>query len=197
MKDLELISSFAISVLSVYSSFINWKVYEVSRILFYYFILDTYLSILSRKYDILIHHGFSFIMYGSIYIFSVGKEDFLEFFKTIVLLETSSIFLIINKAVAQKKIHMNNYLKTVNTIFFVWTFFYYRLYYYYYYILSPNGLLDMYLFKYAKNDITRNLFYFNTYGFYLLNIYWSLLIISKFLHLCAFEMRKVTVPCHS
>jgi hypothetical protein len=187
MKDIEIISGFTISVLSVYSTLINWKVYEFSRILFYYFILDTYLSILSNKIDIIIHHSFALLMYSNIYIFSVSKEDFLEFFKTIILLETSSIFLIINKAISKKKMNINVYLKKINDFLFIGTFFYYRIYYYYYYILRHNGLLEMYLFKYGNNVAIRNVFYFNIYGFYLLNVYWSLLIILK---ICKFHTMR-------
>jgi hypothetical protein len=179
MNDIEQLAGFTVAVLAVYSSVMNWKVYEISRILFYYFILDTYSSILSKKLDILIHHGFILMMYSNIYIFSVSKEDFLEFFKTLLLVETSTIFLVINRVITNKKWNIHIYVKTLNNVGFVGTFLYYRLYYYYYYILNRNGLLEMYVFKYGDTLVAKNIFYFNTYGFYLLNIYWALLVMVK------------------
>ena len=113
-------------------------------------------------------------MYSNYYIYNVPLENFLKLFKIIILVEVSNIFLILKNIIPFSK-----NIKLFNDILFVLTFIYFRIYYYYYYTLRTNQQLDIIIHNYIINVYDKYYFYSSFYGFYLLNVYWTVLILNK------------------
>jgi hypothetical protein len=102
--------------------------------------------------------------------------------------EISTIFLITNSLLSNNYINqyflkINRYLvtiiKSINSIFFIYTFLYYRIYSYYYYLIIDKSTNISFL-KYSKNIYEFYEIYISIYGLFILNLYWSILIFIKF-----------------
>jgi hypothetical protein len=167
------------SIILNVSILMNWNIYQNSKNIIIYFILD--LFFFKKKIDILIHHLIIIYIYINIYFFNVSKENIAELNRIIILVEISNIFLILKKMMLEKQIICSNNIKIINNIFFIVTFIYYRIFYYYYYLLRSNQLLDTlsknYLvnnygvFRKLQGSAEKNYLYFIFYGLYILNIF--------------------------
>lgn len=171
------ILTLSVSLLSITSLLINYKIYETAQFVFYYFILDLFLF--KKKKDIIIHHILVICMYLNYYILNGSNEDFIKFYKIIVLVEASSIFLLIKNIINEKKLYCPRILQIFINISFIFNFIYFRIYYYYYNLLRKNQLFDIIANSYLKGYFDTYFYYFSFYGFYILNLYWSSLIIKK------------------
>jgi hypothetical protein len=171
--------SLTISIFSTLFMFINFKIILTGNFLFIYFILD--LCLFKKRFDIIVHHLIAIFTYYKLYNLYLPEKDFEILCKVIILLESSSIFLIIKKIIKDNKIICNNSIKFLINILFITTFIYYRIYHYYYYLLRYNQILDNMLNNYVKNYFDKYFFYCNFYGFYILNLYWAFLIFNKLL----------------
>lgn len=169
--------AFSISIFSVLCTLLNWKIIEVGQLLFCYFILD--LFIFKKKIDIIIHHLIAILTYYKIYLLNLPKEDFTKISKIIILLEVSSIFLLTKKIIKNNNIIYYNQTKIIINLLFVITFIYFRIYHYYYYLLRQNQILDTIINNYSIGYFDKYFFYCSFYGFYLLNLYWTILIFKK------------------
>lgn len=172
LENIENYSAFFISISSILCIITNYKIFEFSQYLIYYFIAD--ILFFKKKTDIIIHHILVILMYSNYYIYNVPLEDFLKLFKIIILVETSNILLM-----SKIMIPLSKNIKLINDILFVISFVYFRIYYYYYHALRKNQQIDIIVNNYLTNYFDKYYFYSSFYGFYLLNIYWITLILNK------------------
>ena len=169
-------SAFFICISSISCLLLNYKVFEFGQYLIYYFIFDT--VFFKKKTDIIIHHILVILMYLNYYIYDVPLEEFIKLFKIILLAEVSNIFLMLKII-----FYLPNNIKIINDILFIISFVYFRIYYYYYYAFRQNQQIDIIVNNYLIYDIDKYYFYSSFYGFYLLNIYWTVLIFNKLYNL--------------
>jgi hypothetical protein len=178
-KDINIIenySAFLICTSSISCLLLNYKIFEFSQYLIYYFIFDT--IFFKKKIDIIIHHILVILMYSNYYIYNVPLEEFIKLFKIILLVEVSNIFLMLKII-----FYLPNNIKIINNILFIISFIYFRIYYYYYYAVRQNQQIDIIVNNYLIYDNDKYFFYSSFYGFYLLNIYWTVLIFNKLYNL--------------
>lgn len=130
---------------------------------------------LTTKKDLMIHHILCISLSSFMFVCKLPLEIVSHQALTTLSLEASSIFLVGREYISKKSIFY-----TLNNMCFISSFFYLRIY-----LLTKYLFLDEIYLHYITSYITINynnylllLFYFSTYSFLVLNIYWAMLIIK-------------------
>jgi hypothetical protein len=159
-KALEILKT-CVNLLLCVSSFFIEDYYRLATLILIYVSLD---FALLCQLDMLIHHLLTVsLIYGNMSI-AVENPVFLAGNRAIANVEISSFFLCMNTLLRESTQFAN--VKKANQFIFVLTFFKYRIWDYFR-ILIWSGKISLYP---SKNPI---------YGLFLLNIYWSCLILRK------------------
>ena len=124
-----------------------------------------------KKKDMILHH--MFVLALSHYMNTHDFEDKKEIGLIILSTEISTIFLTTHNLLDTNIV----VLKNVNKLLFISTFFYYRIYNYSYLLLDNNTHTALYI--YSRNKFEYCEIYVSLYGLFLLNLYWSYLILKK------------------
>jgi hypothetical protein len=156
------------------------------------------LSIRKMKMDMCLHHLFAMLIvvnfHNHITIIPIHLTEYLNtFISNILIIEVSTIFLILNNIVKEETM---KWFKRLNQIFFIASFVYSRIYNYNVYIIfNPN--IHHFIFVVSMNQWYRISILFAIYNMYLLNLYWLYLILSKVLNLNVKEHKYLPHPLHN
>lgn len=174
----------SISILSTLSVFNKFQLINCSNIVGLMCLIDFFYI---KKIAMITHHIFVLMMldYMNTHPDILIRENIIS---VVLSTEISTIFLITNSLLSNNYISdfvlkINRYLVTtirsINSIFFIYTFLYYRIYNYYYYLIIDKETNIIFL-KYSKNNYEFYEIYISIYGLFILNLYWSILIFIKF-----------------
>ena len=100
-------------------------------------------------------------------------ENKIEIVSAILSTEISTIFLITNNL-----LDISSNLIFINKIVFFYTFIYYRIYNYSYYLILNKNTHNIF-YIYSKNNFELCEIYIGVYGLFILNLYWTCLILNK------------------
>jgi hypothetical protein len=129
-------------------------------------VIDLYVE---KRKDMIFHHIMVLVM-----VHYVNQhrdiENINEMVSVMLSTEISTIFLILNNLLEKSVV------KNVNQMAFVSTFYYYRIYNYSY-LLERN--VQTALFIHSRNNFKYCEICLGIYGLFILNLYWSTLILKK------------------
>jgi hypothetical protein len=152
----------------IYNGFYATSFVPIFIVLTFYYISEIMNNYYGKMY--LLHH-ICVLLTITFSLFYVDPNDllFLEFTKKGLLVQISSIFLILKPYFIRFKI-----ISILNKTLFITTFFLFRIYYGYFLIQDYNYVIDLYCDSFLK----KLYYYTGHYGLYLINIYWSILILK-------------------
>jgi hypothetical protein len=168
---------FGISLFSTFCIMTNLFIINCSYIVGLMCLIDFYFI---KNKDMILHH--TLVMCGLHYLNThndLKQKD--EILSVLLSSEISTIFLTMNNLLDNKVIIKNInkvIIKNINKCLFVSTFFYYRIYNYSYYLIF-NKQIYIIFNKYSKNNFEFFEIYIGIYGMFILNLYWSSLILNK------------------
>ena len=174
----------SISILSTLSVFNKFQLINCSNIVGLMCLIDFFYI---KKIAMITHHILVLMMidYMNTHPDILIRENIIS---VVLSTEISTIFLINNSLLSNNYINqyflkINRYLvtiiKSINSIFFIYTFLYYRIYNYYYNLIIDKETNIVFL-KYSRNIYDFYEIYISIYGLFILNLYWSTLIFIKF-----------------
>jgi hypothetical protein len=128
-----------------------------------------------KKNDMILHH---ILVLGMLHYMNNHShiENRIEIVSVILSTEISTIFLTTNNLL--DVVCNMNVLKNINKIVFLSTFVYYRIYNYSYYLILDKNIHNTFLI-YSRNNFEYCEIYIGLYGLFILNLYWSCLILKK------------------
>ena len=133
-----------------------------------------------KKKDMIVHHLLVISMLHSMHNHS-GNPNINQMTSAVLSSEISTVFLTLNNLID------NSRIKPLVKLTFFLTFVYYRLYNYSYYLLLDREMRNSYL-VYSANSYVHWEICISIYGLFLVNVYWSLVIMEKTL---SDRMRKI------
>lgn len=160
---------FSISAGSTICIFNNFDVIQCSNMVGMMCLVDFYFV---KKLDMIFHHV---LVLMAIHYMNTHPEieTRKEIVKALLSVETSTVFLTLRNLVSTSN---NRLLKNSIDYLFIYTFFYYRIYNYYCLITDNNTHLQFN--TYSKNTLYLYQIYTGVYGLFILNLYWSGLILN-------------------
>ena len=164
-----------ISLFSCFCIMNNFYIITCSNIVGVMCLIDFYFV---KKKDMLFHHVLVLSMLH--YMNNHGDiENRKEIVSVILSTEISTIFLTLNNLIEKiSSIVSIKQIKEINKVAFVSTFVYYRIYNYSYYLILDKNIHNIF-FIYSRNNFEYCEIYFGLYGLFILNLYWSCLILKK------------------
>lgn len=128
-----------------------------------------------KKKEMMLHHVFVLLMvhYMNTHRDITNRDEIIS---TLLRTEISTIFLTLNNLLQDTSCAL--ILKNVNKLSFVSTFVYYRVYNYSYRLILNPHIHDTF-FVYSKNNFEYGEMYVAMYGLYIVNLYWTLLIVQR------------------
>ena len=130
-----------------------------------------------KKKDMILHHVFVIVMlhYMNNHTYNPNRNQIMS---VILSTEMSTIFLTLNNLLENASSCSSIVrLKQMNKLAFVSSFVYYRIYNYSYYLLNTEVQTSFLI--YSVNPYDRWEICGSIYGLFLLNVYWTLLIVQK------------------
>ena len=131
-----------------------------------------------KKTDMLIHH--MLVLFMLHYVNTHNGENRNEIISVVLSTEISTIFLTTNNLLKDSASNLD-YVKNANKVIFVYSFLYYRVYNYGYYLILNKNIHNTF-WIHSKNMFELCEVYTSVYGLFILNLYWSSIIIKKYLH---------------
>lgn len=128
-----------------------------------------------KKKDMFLHHLFVLGMVHCIHNHKDFIENINEFILPVLSAEISTIFLSLNNLLEKSSA---THLKKINKAAFLTTFFYFRIYNYFRHIVLNERLYTLFIVR-ARNQFEFYEICVSVYGMYLLNLYWSCLIVKR------------------
>ena len=131
------------------------------------------------KNDMLIHH--MLVLFMLHYVNTHNGENRNEIISVVLSTEISTIFLTTNNLLKDTASNLDynlDYVKNANKVIFVYSFVYYRVYNYAYYLIFNKNIHNTFLIH-SKNMFELCEVYTSVYGLFILNLYWTSIIIKK------------------
>lgn len=160
----------SISAGSTICIFNDYDVIKCSNIVGFMCLVDFYFV---KKLDMIFHHVLVLmaIHYMNIHPEIENRKDIVT---AILSVETSTVFLTLRNLVSTSN---SSLLKNCINYLFISTFFYYRIYNYYCCLITDKNT-HVQFNKYSKNTLSLYQIYTGVYGLFILNLYWSSLILN-------------------
>lgn len=133
-----------------------------------------------NKKEMLLHH---ILVLDMLHYLNNHLDIRNEIVSAILSTEISTIFLVTNNL-----LDISSNMIFINKILFFYTFIYYRIYNYSYYLILNKDTHNI-LYIYSRNNFELCEIYIGIYGLFLLNLYWSCLILKKITDLLLFNFR--------
>ena len=156
----------SVSLVSTFCTLNNVYIIECANLVGGMCFFDLYFI---RKRDMMLHHllVLGFNHYMNTHVDIIHRNEVVS---TLLKTEISTIFLITNNLLENKN---TSIVKNINKVFFVTTFMYYRIYHY------SHLIVDQQINYMYSNRLEYYQLYTCMYGFFMLNLYWYGLILSK------------------
>jgi hypothetical protein len=169
------VSQLFLSFISLLTIYFNDYYLYATNLIGIFFLIEIYVD--NSKLDYLLHHLFGLcIVYSS--NICVMNDVNIFVIRNVLIVELSTIFLVLNKYITDE----NYILKNINKFLFVSTFIYTRIYTFGKNIIF-NDIIMNNIIETNYNEINLAIINIGLYGLFIVNIYWTILIINKIINL--------------